>query len=199
MKLHNSISMVTIILISLSLSACFSGVDETNVTELEGAWFGSCRISSIDGYQANAYEFTGNKVKGNIKQTSDARCIYPVNVITAEGTFEIQDPVDLNDGQTATQYSINFESVVLTPKIDSQADYLNSINYCNVTNWEREVGIEVIDCEQYEFTKQVYNIYRREDDKLYLGDYRSGDTSSESNRPTVLESDFYRKFDGIDL
>ena len=166
------ISFFTFIILAILLSSCMNGdkVVNYNTTELEGIWLKQCYyVPSASRYLVETVEFQENNSLIKHQFYSDTDCSMPTLEFHAKGTFIIQESVILSDGQTVTQYRIEYQSATFTPKSESQTTSFNTNVYCNFDTWELDIASDVLDCENVNFTKIIYDIYKLDNNNLYFG------------------------------
>ena len=190
----------------LLLSGCFhdsTSSDSTspgskstgNITVLEGTWSKGCAYNADDeDYSKEEIKFIGNSFTLSGSFYTDATCSSETMSTATTGTFSIGDSVILTSGTTVNKIDATMASSTLTLGVDDMVTAFNSMSLCGKNNWKKNVAVDVSNCQDLAGSSKVYDIFKIDGNKLIFGDDTTGDTESESTRPTALDvNDFFTK------
>ncbi len=178
--------------------------DETAIApipeyELQGAWGNECHpVLGGEQYLVDRVEFIEGSYSGSVTLSQDADCAFPVNSYSVTGSYNVAEDIILSSGITVK--AINFDDIrrYMTPSNDEVAIAYNSIEFCEHTNWEKDVAFEITHCPDFdpEESNQYFNIYMIEDSQLFVGDLEADenyDGSTPDKRPIQISGISYNK------
>ena len=193
-KLTNLRAIIVSILLGIVLSAC-SGTDmDAFEADLLGTWKTSCLYSSSrDTYALLQKSYDNNELSGDIKVFADADCSQPLYTITYAGTYNVGQEIILTSGKRVRAIDFVFSQWMESPDNVEMRDDFNNSNYCGKTDWVAGELVDVTNCSDFLGSDKQFDIVSIESDRLFLGDFSTGDGTSADNRPTQLESVHYLK------
>ncbi|MGE4232021.1 MAG: hypothetical protein AB7F43_01715 [Bacteriovoracia bacterium] len=156
-----------------------------------GTWEGDCRSSSLLKLSYRPfYTFKGDAFTMTEEYYSNKDCHNPAIRIQYKGTYDIRS--DVGDG--AKEINLAYNGAYVEPLNDSGKNALEKSGYCGYKHWNvgqlRDITADTQQtlCPVSEIPYVEYNIFRVDNDRLYLG--KSSLFSSlkqRSNRPSQLE------------
>lgn len=178
--------------------------DETAIApipeyELQGTWGNECHpVLGSEQYIVDHVEFIEGNYSGSVTLSQDADCAFPVNSYSVSGSYNVAEDIILSSGITVKAINIADIRRYMTPSNDEVAIAYNSIEFCEHTNWEKDVAFEVTNCPDFdqEESNQVFNIYMIEDGQLFVGDLEAdenNDGSTPDKRPAQISNISYNK------
>lgn len=192
MKVINTFLLV---LAALMLNACGdSSSGGGSKTELEGTWLLACNYEP-DG---DIYTEVQAKVKGDnytVYQDvyQDAACSMPLASAQIKAVFTLGDTVILSSGESVVELDATINSAKMSVEDDNAVAYYNFVSFCGRSDWDKGVMVDVTDCTEIVSSTEVYDIYKLDGDKLYMGDSDYGDGETPQTRPTQLDSNAFIK------
>lgn len=141
--------------------------------------------------QVVSYRFEGANVIRNTRLYTSVDCTGDASLIFEEaGKIDIATEAKTNDG--ARFIDMEFKTLVAKVGSDKDAQAANEAKLCGVTDWsagnERDVQNHAKDilCYNAEVPRKVANVYRVDNNVLYLGTLSKGTVLPE-DRPTSLD------------
>ena len=167
--------------------------------ELQGTWLSECHyVVDGDYYSFERVEFTGGDFSSSVTVSQDADCSFPSHLYRVSGSFYVAEDIILNSGITVKAINTLDFSHFVTPINEAAINAYNRAEYCEYSNWEKDVEFEVTNClgTEPEENNQVFNIYKIENGQLFVGDAEvdeNYDGSTPDKRPTQLGTISYNK------
>lgn len=155
--------------------------------DFQGTWRSEC--SNEDGYGAiNSLRNTrGTSVLGVILY-DDLNCTEALLQVNSEYFYQLGDTVSISGSQAATK--VNFElfsntATILSPIMSAR---YNEQNFCGKDNWRINDSYDIDFCASAEdIPVYLYDLFVVEGNRLYLGDYNTGDGLTEITRPRDID------------
>ncbi|MGK5093859.1 hypothetical protein WDW89_17830 [Deltaproteobacteria bacterium TL4] len=145
--------------------------------------------------------FTGVKHKVLTTQYSDDDCQQPLAQLTTHLNFELGSSYKISSGETVTQLNMTVDQLEYTVLEASLAKkYNNNINssqgvlgYCGFNNWALDIpqNITQAECLPIKKGQAFYTIFRRDPNRLWMGDENTGNGTGLNQRPSEIDSEHY--------
>lgn len=167
--------------------------------EIQGTWKKDCLFNVEDNtYSIKQEVFDGGEFSSTLIISHDADCASPTYTSRSTGVIQFGQRIVLSSGITVKAIdSLSFQ-YFLTPLSDIAANTYNTAQYCEHSNWEVGVELEITSCFMPEPGEilEIFSIYKIEGEQLFVGDIEANenfDGSTPDKRPTQLEDTFYTK------
>lgn len=146
------------------------GVSELDPLVLEGTWVSECLVVGEDSsknqwtYKNNSvemmrYDFTGVDCKENFSRTK------------LKGHFELGEVLNLDSAQQVNKIRYLLDSITVIYYSDDVVSQFNSIELCELNDWQIGVYLEVTDCDAFKSVSYMGNdIFLTNGESLAIGD-----------------------------
>ncbi len=205
--------MIMFLILPLALVACKDKANKNpiaNVTEaskekdLQKTWQTECQLRPIDavvtglmsGGQAAVksmrvqYKFQGANVNRVSALYASADCAQEAYIFNESGEFKIDKSKKTNDG--GVHIDMSFKKVLLTIKDDNGAKSANAGKLCGRSDWAPGNEVDVtaaakdLTCYNIQVPRKNLNVYRIDNNILYLGASPAAASAKPSDRPATL-------------
>jgi hypothetical protein len=189
----NKLPISTSLSCALLLSGCSSLDGELSFNnEIDGEWAMGCHyLADENRYLSTSIAISDNTFVETETISLDDACAMKRYTTRSTGTFKAYGSLTLNSGERVRTYTKDVDAVFFSPQSDDIATDYNNRLFCDHSNWQKSIEVDVSDCDTFSDYDHEHGIYKLDDNKVYFGDESSGDGSSQDNQPTQLSERFF--------
>jgi hypothetical protein len=164
-------------------------LSEEALSELEGEWITSCyEVSSL--YVLRRAVISNNRVRLLSEFHTDENCSSDYYTDEENDTsLEEGSEVILSDGSSARRYTINLQSLKITPQSSTVVSILNSSSFCGFSDWALNIPKDYtgLTCNEVAYPPKntmYFGLYKVVGNNAFLGRARTDGTY-----PTSVSTD----------
>ena len=162
---------------------------EEALSELEGEWITNCyQVSTL--YVVRKATISGDSVRLLSEFHTDENCSSDYYTDEENDTsLKVGSEVILSDGSSARRYTINLQSLKITPQSSTVVSILNSSSFCGFSDWALNTPKDYtgLTCNEVAYSPKntmYFGLYKVVGNNAFLGSARTDGTY-----PTSVSTD----------
>ena len=156
-----------------------------------GIWMTSCHTNTQGEHSSSSLQIKDDKWIYSSYIYQDAECIEFSRAINTVSRVEHEQAITLPDGNQVMKKQSRITEAALSPLSQSNTALLKHSRLCGISRWKKGRIKDITHCRElgYPGTDIYYDIYKIEDNVLYLGSSHYGNGLTPETSPSKLNYD----------
>ena len=156
-----------------------------------GIWMTGCHTNAQGEYSSSSLQIKDDKWIYSSYLYQDAECIEFSRAMNTVSRVEHEQTITLPDGNQVTKKQSSITEAALSPLSQSNTALLKHSRLCGISRWKKGKVKDITHCRElgYPGTDIYYDIYKIEDNVLYLGSSHYGNGLTPETSPSKLNYD----------